>query len=91
MALTQERLNTIFSTLRQVHKSHWRAPRLADVTKEIERQGTYTFRIGSSPWVADVTITQNDVHYLVNQDLPERMRKHAERMKQEFEAAIASS
>lgn len=89
--LTQEKLDSVFSALRQAHTSHWRVPRLQDVIREIERRGKYVFRIGSNPWVADVIITEDAVSYEVNEELPERMRAQAEELKKRFEKLTSSS
>ncbi|PIN74468.1 hypothetical protein COV18_07490 [Candidatus Woesearchaeota archaeon CG10_big_fil_rev_8_21_14_0_10_37_12] len=86
--LNQEKIDVLFQTLRKVHKCHWKAPKLDDVQKEIHRIGVFVFRIGNNPWVAEVRITENGVEYVVNQDLSERMRKDAEKMKEEFEKLI---
>jgi hypothetical protein len=82
--LTQEKIDKIFGILRIVHTSHWKAPKLEEVKKEIERTGAYIFRAGRDPWVAEVRITET-VAYEINQELPERMKKKAEQMKNRFE------
>ncbi len=87
--LTQERIDKIFGILRIVHTSHWKAPKLEEVEREISRIGAYIFRAGRNPWVADVKITSAGVEYVVNSELPARMKTHAEGMKQKFLELIA--
>lgn len=86
--LTQERIDKIFGILRIVHTSHWKAPKLEEVEREISRIGAYIFRAGRNPWVVDVKITENSVSYEINPELPERMKKKAEEMKEKFEELI---
>ena len=87
--LTQEQIDRIFAVLRIVHTSHWKAPKLEDVQKEMARAGAFVFRAGRDPWVAEVRITEDTVSYEINPELPERMKKQAEEMKKKFEALIA--
>jgi len=82
--LTQEKIDKIFGILRIVHTSHWKAPKLEEVEKEISRIGAYIFRAGRNPWVADVKITAAGVEYVINQELPARMKAKAEEMKRKF-------
>ena len=86
--ITQERIDRIFNILRIVHTSHWKAPKVEEVVKEIGRTGAYIFRAGRDPWVADVKITADSVSYEINQELPERMKKKTEEMKKKFEEMI---
>ena len=86
--VTQEYVDKIFNALRIVHTSHWKAPNVEEVRKEIARTGAYVFRAGRTPWVADVKITETDVSYEINAELPERMRAKAEEMKKKFEEMI---
>jgi hypothetical protein len=88
--ITQEKLDKLFSILRIVHTSHWKAPKAEEAQKEIDRLGAYIFRAGREPWVADVKITEETVSYEINPELPERMKKKAEEMKQKFEKLTAS-
>jgi len=87
--LTQEKIDKIFGILRIVHTSHWKAPKLEEVEKEISRIGAYIFRAGRNPWVADVKITAAGVEYVVNPELPIRMKEQAEGMKKKFLELIA--
>ncbi len=89
--LTQEIIDKIFSILRIVHTSHWKAPKVEEVEKEISRIGAYAFRIGTAPWVADVKITAAGVEYVVNAELPERMKMNAETMKRKFISMTTNS
>lgn len=82
--LTQEKIDKIFAILRIVHASHWKAPKIIDVEREIARTGTYIFRAGRDPWVADVKITSAGVEYVINHELPARMKARAEEMKKKF-------
>lgn len=82
--LTQEKIDKIFGILRIVHTSHWKAPKLEEVEREISRTGAYVFRAGRNPWVADVKITAAGVEYVVNSELPARMKAKADGMKQKF-------
>jgi len=82
--LTQEKIDKIFGVLRVVHTSHWKAPKLEEVEKEISRIGAYVFRAGRDPWVADVKITAAGVEYAINPELPARMKSKAEEMKRKF-------
>lgn len=92
MALTQERIDEVFSALRTIHKAHWRKPTLEIAEREIKRVGRFVFRIGSSPWVADISFSSDgSVEYIVNQELPERMRKHTEEMKAQFDKTISDA
>ena len=86
--ITQEKIDKVFSILRIVHTSHWKAPKLEEVQNEITRTGAYIFRAGRDPWVAEVKITEDSVSYEINPELPERMRKKAEDMKKKFEELI---
>ncbi len=86
--LTQEQVNRIFAVLRIVHTSHWKAPKLEEVQREITRTGAFVFRAGRAPWVADIKITKDAVSYETNPELPERMKAKAEEMKKKFEAMI---
>ncbi len=86
--LTQEKIDKIFAILRIVHTSHWKAPKVEEVQKEIARTGAYIFRAGTQPWVAEVKITENNVSYEINPELPEKMKIKAEEMKKKFEASI---
>jgi len=88
--LTQDTIDKIFSILRIVHTSHWKAPRIEEVEREISRIGAYAFRIGTDPWVADVKITAAGVEYAVNSELPERMKLNTETMKRKFIAMTAN-
>lgn len=88
--LTQEKIDKIFSILRTVHTSHWKAPKLEEVQKEVERTGAYIFRAGSQPWVAEVKITEDTISYEINPELPEKMKIKAEEMKKKFELSIKS-
>ena len=88
--LTQEKIDKLFSILRIVHTSHWKAPKLEEVEREISRTGVYTFRVGTNPWVADVKITAAGVEYIVNAELPERMKANAEGMKKKFISMTAT-
>lgn len=87
--LTQQQIDKIFSTLRIVHKAHWKPPKIELVQKEIERTGKYVFRIGSNPWVAEVIIENEKISYEVNRELPERMRKSTEELKKQFELNVS--
>ena len=87
--LTQENIDKIFNILRIVHTSHWKAPNIKDVKREIQRVGAYIFRAGRDPWVADVRITETAVSYGINAELPERMKAKAEQMKKRFEELAA--
>jgi hypothetical protein len=87
----QERIDNIFSILRIVHTSHWKAPKLEDVKNEIARTGAFVFRAGRDPWVADVKITGNGISYEINPELPERMKKKAEEMKKKFQDMISKA
>lgn len=87
--LTQEKVDKIFSILRIVHTSHWKAPKIEDVQQEIQRVGAYIFRAGREPWVADVKITEAAVSYEINPELPERMKSKAQEMKKKFEQMIS--
>lgn len=82
--LAQEKIDKIFGILRIVHISHWKAPKLAEVEKEISRTGAYIFRAGTDPWVAEVRITAAGIEYVVNSELPARMKEHANGMRQKF-------
>ncbi len=83
--LTQEQVNRIFAVLRIVHTSHWKAPKLEEVQREIARTGAFVFRAGRDPWVADLRITESTVSYEINPELPERMKAKATEMKKKFE------
>ena len=83
--MQQKVIDKIFNILRIVHTSHWKAPKIEEVQKEIERTGAYIFRAGTEPWVAEVKITADTVSYEINPELPERMKKKAEEMKKKFE------
>ncbi len=87
--ITQEKIDKIFGILRIVHTSHWKAPKLAEIEKEISRIGAYIFRAGRDPWVAEVKITAAGVEYVVNSELPARMKEQANGMKQKFLELIA--
>ena len=87
--LAQEKIDKIFGILRIVHTSHWKAPKLEEVEREISRTGAYVFRAGRNPWVADVKITAVGVEYVVNSELPARMKAKADGMKQKFLELIA--
>jgi len=87
MDLTQSFIDKVFSQLRIIHKSHWKAPKLEEVQREIGRVGKFVFRIGAAPYVAEVAITPFGVSYEVNPNLPERMKKQAETMREKFERA----
>lgn len=82
--LTQEKIDKIFGILRIVHTSHWKAPKLEEVEREISRTGAYVFRAGTNPWVADIKITAAGVEYVVNSELPARMKTKADGFKQKF-------
>ena len=84
--MKQEYLEKLFATLRIVHTSHWKAPKVDDVNKEIERKGVFVFRIGADPWVAEVKITETGATYEINPELPQRMKAKAEEMKKRVEA-----
>ena len=86
--MQQQIIDKIFNILRIVHTSHWKAPKLEEVEKEIARTGAYIFRAGTEPWVAEVKITADTVSYEINPELPERMKKQAEEMKKKFEELI---
>lgn len=81
---TQEKIDKIFGILRIVHTSHWKAPKLEEVEREISRTGVYVFRAGTNPWVADVRITSAGVEYVVNSELPARMKAKADGFKKKF-------
>ena len=83
--MQQQIIDKIFNILRIVHTSHWKAPNVDEVEKEIARTGAYIFRTGSDPWVAEVKITDDVVSYEINPELPDRMKKKAEEMKKKFE------
>ncbi len=89
--ITQEKIDKIFQILRIVHTSHWKAPKIEEVQKEIARTGAYIFRAGREPWVAEVKITEDSVSYEINPELPERMKKKAEEMKKRFEQMLSAS
>ncbi len=89
--ITQEKIDKIFAILRIVHTSHWKAPKIEEVQKEIARTGAYIFRAGREPWVAEVKITEDSVSYEINPELPERMKKKAEEMKKRFEQMLSAS
>ncbi len=84
----QEKVDRIFSILRIVHTSHWKAPKAEDVQKEIARTGAYVFRAGRNPWVAEVKITEETVSYEINPELPGRMKEKAKEMKKKFETML---
>lgn len=86
---TQEKIDKIFNLLRIVHTSHWKAPKVEVVQKEIQRTGAFIFRAGRDPWVADVKITENSVSYEINPELPERMKAKAQEMKKKFDEMTA--
>jgi len=86
--MNQETIDKLFAILRIVHTSHWKSPKVEEVQKEIARTGAYVFRAGRQPWVAEVKITETDVSYEINPELPERMKKKAEEMKKRFEELI---
>ena len=86
--LTQEKIDKIFAILRIVHTSHWKAPKVEEVQKEIVRTGAYIFRAGTQPWVAEVKITADTISYEINPELPEKMKIKAEEMKKKFEELI---
>jgi hypothetical protein len=81
----QEKLDKLFAILRIVHTSHWKAPKLELVQREIRRTGAYIFRAGRAPWVAEVRITENSIEYVVNSELPDNFRKKADEMKKKFD------
>ena len=87
--LTQEKIDKIFSILRIVHTSHWKAPKIEDVQREMQRIGAYIFRAGREPWVADVKITETAISYEINPELPDRMRATAQEMKKKFDELTA--
>lgn len=84
MDITQALLDKLFSQLRIIHKAHWKAPKVEEVTREIKEKGEFVFRIGKEPHVAEVIISEKGVFYEINAELPERMRKQAEEMKRQF-------
>ena len=86
--MQQQIIDKIFNIFRIVHTSHWKAPKLEEVEKEIARTGAYIFRAGREPWVAEVKMTENSISYEINPELPERMKKKAEEMKKKFEELI---
>jgi len=86
----QEKIDKIFAILRIVHTTHWKAPKMEEVEKEIARTGAYVFRAGRKPWVAEVKITEEAISYEINSELPERMKKKAEEMKEKFESMISA-
>ncbi len=88
--MQQQIIDKIFNILRIVHTSHWKAPGVEEVEKEIARTGAYIFRAGSDTWVAEIKITENSVSYEINPELPERMKKKAEEMKKKFEDMTSS-
>ncbi|MBI4146020.1 hypothetical protein HY489_01640 [Candidatus Woesearchaeota archaeon] len=88
MQIDQTMLDKLFAQLRIIHTSHWKTPKLEEVKKEIERTGTFSFRIGANPWVAEVKITMDKITYDTNQELPERMRKKMEEMKNKFDNSV---
>jgi len=90
MVLTQDRIDKIFSILRIVHTSHWKAPKIEEVEREISRIGAFVFRVGRNPWVADVRITSAGVTYEANSELPAQMKIKAEGMKTKFIAMTAT-
>jgi len=89
--MQQKIIDKIFNILRIVHTSHWKAPNVEEVEKEISRTGAYIFRAGNDPWVAEIKISENSVSYEINPELPDRMKKKVEEMKKKFEELNASS
>lgn len=85
--ITQDVLDKVFSTLRAIHKAHWKTPRADIVTSEIKRKGVFVFRIGSNPWVAEICI-DTDVRYVVNENLALHMKQRANEFKQQFDATL---
>ncbi len=89
MQITQDKIDKIFAILRVVHTSHWKAPKIDEIEREISRTGAFVFRVGSEPWVADVKITSAGIEYIVNSELPAQMKLKAEEMKKKFEAMFS--
>lgn len=90
MEITQPLLDKLFSQLRIIHKAHWKVPRLEEIQAAIKEKGSFVFRIGAEPHVAEVRISEKGIFYEINESLPERMRKQAEEMKRKFDAFILS-
>ena len=89
--LTQENLLNLFSALRKIHVAHWIPPSLSTVKKEIDRVGKFVFRIGSNPWVAELIITQTSADYVINPELPERLKEQTKKLKLAFEQEILNT
>jgi len=89
--MDQEYIDNIFRILRIVHKSHWKAPKLEVVLREIKRTGKFVFRIGVDPHVAEIIITPKSTEYLVNSNLAERLKEIATHYKEQFDTTFSSS
>lgn len=89
--MNQGYIDTIFRILRIVHKAHWKAPKLEVVESETKRTGKFTFKIGSNPYVAEVTIEPSKVEYRVNEKLPGRLKELVTHYKEQFDTTFSSS
>ncbi|MBS3125686.1 hypothetical protein J4211_05570 [Candidatus Woesearchaeota archaeon] len=85
--ITQQSLDSLFARLRIIHRAHWKAPALTDVEHEIKRTGSFIFRIGSNPWVAQIIISDL-VRYEVNPQLPPRMLTATLELKKKFKQTV---
>lgn len=88
--ITREFLNSMFATLRAIHKAHWKVPTLEAVEAEIASKGVYVFRIGGKQWIAEAKISKS-VEYIVNPLLSDKMKKVALEYKKKFDEWLTSS
>jgi len=86
---TQESLNDIFSILRKIHTSHWRAPNEVEVNKQIQETGVFIFRIGKGTLIAEVRFSDK-IEYIVNEELTSRFLEKAKEFKKKFDELIES-